>query len=129
MAEVDERDVGRHPGRQRTDIVAAECCRSAQRRRLEGACRIEAADVLAHQAPGDDGQPHLLDQIVRRAIGAEADVDAACAVAADMIHGQAIAGERLRTMRHRGARPGDQVEVLRGVPADLRMVVEQDAVC
>ena len=86
------------------------------------------ADVLAHQPAGDDGQPHLLDQIVRRAVGAEPDIDAARAVAADMVHGEAIAGEGLRAMRHRGAGLGDQVEVLRRVPADLRMVVEQDAV-
>ena len=117
-----------HAGRQGADVVAAERRRAGEGRRLEGAGRVEAANVLAHQPAGDDRQPHLLDQIVRRAVGAQSDVDAARAVTADMVHGEAVTGEWLRAMRHRGARLGDQVEILRRVPADLRMIIEEDAV-
>ena len=46
-----------------------------------------------------NGEPHLLHEIVRRAVGAESDIHAARAVAADMVHRQAVTREGLRAVR------------------------------
>lgn len=64
------------------------------RRRVENVGRRDRGNVSRADPREDRGPAHLLEDVVRRHIGADAHIDAGLAVLAEMLQHLAIAGER-----------------------------------
>src|SRR6266853_27502 len=74
------------------------------------------------------GLAHLLDEIVRAAIGAEPHRHAGPQIVAEILHDLAIASEWRRAMRHRRPAVAKDREVGSGPAADPRVMVEEEGV-
>src|SRR6185437_13040825 len=84
--------------------------------------------VARGDARGIGGVAHLLEEIVREGVGAEAEIDAGAAVGAEILQGDAAPREDRRAMRDGGAAGGEPAQILAARPVQPGMMVEEDAV-
>ena len=127
MGAIHQHQVRRHAGRQPAQI------RPAQRIGATCGCGMEDHGGIGRRQipPGiageDDGQPHFLNEIMRRAIRAHPHPHAPRAVRAEILQMLAIAGEGCRAMRHRHAMFGQQPQIAARMPADGGVFIEKNA--
>ena len=127
MAAIDHREVGLAAHFQPTDIVATDQPRRAGSGGVEDLLGCGAGEVAGHQPPGDHRHLHLVDEIMREGVGAEAERNARVHVAADMVQRDAAAPEHVRAMRHARTRGDQPAEVVGLRPVQPGVVVEEDA--
>ena len=114
------------PGRQPADIVAAKSRRTAGGRCSEYLRGRRGLDVFREDPRHDGGQPHLLDEVMRRDIRSYADINTGTTIAAEVFHAMSIARERGWTMRDRGPASRQQSKVLMAMPMQPGMFVDED---
>ena len=86
MVEIDQHEIRLRPRRQPAEIVAHQRRRAAHRRGVEQIVGRHGGDVARRDAGQHRRLAHLLDQVVRRAIGAEPHDDAGAQIVAEILH-------------------------------------------
>ena len=126
MGEIDERDVRLGADRKPADIGAAQRIRTARRGRVKHLGRARKADIAAGDPGEHRREPHLLDEVVGRHVGADADVDPGRPVASEVLQRMAIASEGARAVRDRGSGIGEQGNVVGRPVMQPGVAVDED---
>src|SRR4029077_825468 len=101
---------------QTADIVAPQCLCAADRGRVKQIRRTGRVDVFRRNPGQYRREPHLLDEVMRCYVRAEADIDAAAPVAPEILERLPIPGEWRRAMCNRRPAAGKNAEVFARVP-------------
>ena len=120
VPQVDHGEVRLRPRRDAPEVVPAEGPGRTQGRGLEHVLRPQQVDVAARDLRHEARDPHLLDHVVRVAVGAEGHVDPRRPVAAEASHHVAPLRERARAVHHGRSRFREALEVAVLVVVDPR---------
>ena len=128
VGDVDHDHIGAAARCQATDVVAAQRLGAADGGSVEQVGAVHGAGVAGLGSGQVADEAELVEHVVRVGVGADAHVDPGAAVAAEILHGDAAAGEDGGAVGDGSAGFGQAGEVSVGVPAGAGVVIEEDAV-
>jgi len=109
-------------------IVATERAGAADCRRRKDVRRGHDMCIARGYARQDRCGAQLLDEIMRKGVGADAEIDPGGAISAKILQQYATSRKHGRAMRHGGASLGKIGEIVSGGPVQPRVMIEKNRV-
>ena len=128
VVEVDEHDVGLAPGREPSEVGPLDEPARAQGRRIVDVAALSRLVVPVRDAGQDRRPAQLRHHVHRERVGAHGDLDAAVEVPLERVERHRHLRVLVRAMPHRGARLGEDADVVAERIERPRMRRREDAV-